>query len=188
MLAIIRLGWKGLVWTNIPAYFISVTKKKVYNIDICGLFYKHMPIVKDDSSIVSKWSSKLIDNARVIIYDHHMFIVQATNVKTFTLLLLKNKLERLPLASTSYPSLLFVSKTRVLLCTGSVKANRRRLKSGLGRIFHFKLGCFVMCSISWPIQSRPSLELKTRPRVRPHSLSLSLLCTIRCFIGKNSNN
>jgi hypothetical protein len=39
-----------------------------------------MTIVNDDSSIVSKWSSKIIDNARVVIYDHHMFRVQATGV------------------------------------------------------------------------------------------------------------
>ncbi len=117
-----------------------------------------------------------------------MFIVQAADVKTFTLLLLKNKLERLSLVSTFYPSLILMIKTRLLVSTWSAKANRRGPISCLGRVLNFKLGCFVMCTISWPIQSRPSLELKTRPRVRPHSLSLSLLCTIRCFIGENSNN
>jgi hypothetical protein len=30
-----------------------------------------------------------------------------------------------------------------------------------------------MCTIAWPIQARPSLELKTRPRLCPVSLSLS---------------
>jgi hypothetical protein len=43
-----------------------------------GLYYKHMTIVIDDSSIVIKWSFKLIDTARGVIYDRHMFIVQAT--------------------------------------------------------------------------------------------------------------
>ncbi len=37
-----------------------------------------MTIVNDDSSIVIKWGSKLIDTARGIIYDRHMFIVQET--------------------------------------------------------------------------------------------------------------
>jgi len=37
-----------------------------------------MTIVNDDSSIVNKWSYKLIDAARGVIYDRHMFIVQAT--------------------------------------------------------------------------------------------------------------
>jgi hypothetical protein len=43
-----------------------------------GLYYKHMTIVNDNSSVISKWSSKLIDDARGVIYDHHMFIIQAT--------------------------------------------------------------------------------------------------------------
>ncbi len=35
-------------------------------------------IINDDSSVVNKLETSLIDDARVIIYDHHMFIVQAT--------------------------------------------------------------------------------------------------------------
>jgi hypothetical protein len=35
-------------------------------------------IVNDNSSIVNKLETSVIDDARVIIYDHHMFIVQAT--------------------------------------------------------------------------------------------------------------
>ncbi len=45
----------------------------------CGLYYKHMTIINDDSSNIIKWSSKLIDAARGIIYDRHMFIVKATD-------------------------------------------------------------------------------------------------------------
>ncbi len=45
----------------------------------CGLYYKHVTIVNDDSSvIISKWSFKLIDNPRVVIYDRNRFIIQAT--------------------------------------------------------------------------------------------------------------
>ncbi len=43
-----------------------------------GLYYKHKTIVNDDSSIVSERSFKLIDDPRVIIYDRHRFIIQAT--------------------------------------------------------------------------------------------------------------
>jgi hypothetical protein len=35
-------------------------------------------IVNDDSSIINKLETSLTDDARVIIYDCHMFIVQAT--------------------------------------------------------------------------------------------------------------
>jgi hypothetical protein len=43
-----------------------------------------MMVVNDDSSIVSKRSSKLFDDARVVIYDHQMFIVQATGEPTLS--------------------------------------------------------------------------------------------------------
>jgi hypothetical protein len=46
---------------------------------ICSLFYKPITIVNDDSSIVNKLETSLIDDARVVIYKHHMFIVQATD-------------------------------------------------------------------------------------------------------------
>jgi hypothetical protein len=44
----------------------------------CGLYYKNTTIVNYASSIVNKLKALLTDNARVIIYDHHVFIVQAT--------------------------------------------------------------------------------------------------------------
>jgi hypothetical protein len=34
-------------------------------------------IVNEDSSIINKWSFKLIDDACVVIYDHNRFIIQA---------------------------------------------------------------------------------------------------------------
>jgi hypothetical protein len=37
-----------------------------------------MTIVTDDSRVVNKLVASLTDNARVIIYDRHMFAVQAT--------------------------------------------------------------------------------------------------------------
>ncbi len=35
-------------------------------------------VVNDDSSVVIKLATSLIADARVVIYDRHMFIVQAT--------------------------------------------------------------------------------------------------------------
>ncbi len=43
-----------------------------------GLYYKPMTIINDDSRVVTKLETSLTDNARVIIYDRQMFIVQAT--------------------------------------------------------------------------------------------------------------
>ncbi len=37
-----------------------------------------MTIVNDDSRVVNKLEASLTDDARVVIYDRHMFIVQAT--------------------------------------------------------------------------------------------------------------
>ncbi len=47
----------------------------------CGLYYKHLMIVNDDSSIISWWSFKLIDDPRVVIYDRHRFIILALGAK-----------------------------------------------------------------------------------------------------------
>ncbi len=43
-----------------------------------GLYYKLMMIINDDFRVINKLEASLTDDARVIIYDHHMFIVQAT--------------------------------------------------------------------------------------------------------------
>jgi hypothetical protein len=45
---------------------------------ISGLYYKSMTIVNDDSKVINKQEASLTDDAIVIIYDRHMFIVQAT--------------------------------------------------------------------------------------------------------------
>jgi hypothetical protein len=39
-----------------------------------------MMIVNDDSSAVSKWSFKLFDDIRVVIYERNGFIIEATEV------------------------------------------------------------------------------------------------------------
>ncbi len=43
------------------------------------VYYKPMTIVNDESRVVNKLEASLTDDARVVIYDHHMFIVQATD-------------------------------------------------------------------------------------------------------------
>jgi hypothetical protein len=43
-----------------------------------GLYYKPMMIVNDDSRVVNKLETSLNNDARVVIYDRNMFIVQAT--------------------------------------------------------------------------------------------------------------
>ncbi len=46
----------------------------------CSLYYKPMAIVNDDARVINKLEASLTDNARVVIYDCHMFIVQATSL------------------------------------------------------------------------------------------------------------
>ncbi len=43
-----------------------------------GLYYKHVMIINDDARIINKLDASLTDDARVVIYDRPMFIVQAT--------------------------------------------------------------------------------------------------------------
>ncbi len=42
------------------------------------MYYKHITTINDDSSVINKFETSLTDDARAIIYDHHMFIEQAT--------------------------------------------------------------------------------------------------------------
>jgi hypothetical protein len=46
--------------------------------DISGIYNKHIVIINDDINIVNKFEASLSDDTRVVIYDCHMFIVQAT--------------------------------------------------------------------------------------------------------------
>ncbi len=61
-------------------------------------------IVNDDSSIVSEQSFQLIDYARGIIYDQHMFIIQATDFK----------FEQFSFSSTDYKTRFVEAKQRGL--------------------------------------------------------------------------
>jgi len=42
------------------------------------MYYKPITIVNDDSRVINKLEFSLTDDGRVINYDRHMFIVQAT--------------------------------------------------------------------------------------------------------------
>ncbi len=48
--------------------------------DSSGLYYKPMTIVNDDSRVVNKLETSVTHDDRVVIYDRHVFIVQATEV------------------------------------------------------------------------------------------------------------
>ncbi len=43
--------------------------------NICKLYYKHITIVNDDSSIINKWQVALTDDTKVIICDCNMFTI-----------------------------------------------------------------------------------------------------------------
>ncbi len=53
-----------------------------------GLYYKPMSIVNDDSRIITKLETSLTDDAGVVIYDCHIFIVQATEPGAYSIKLL----------------------------------------------------------------------------------------------------
>jgi hypothetical protein len=60
------------------SFYQHYSKGDIYVFLISGLHYKHTTIVNYTSSIINKLEAFLTDNARVIIYDCHVFIVQAT--------------------------------------------------------------------------------------------------------------
>jgi len=79
------LGWKVSApgWSSGQAHLESVEQISFFVTDTlrkesCALYYKPGAIVNDNSRAINKLETLLIDNARVIIYDCHMFIVQAT--------------------------------------------------------------------------------------------------------------
>jgi hypothetical protein len=68
-----------LIW---PIYFRGL---KLYDIETCGLYYKPTTIVNDDSRVINKLEASLTDDARVVIYNRHMFIIQATGANPIKL-------------------------------------------------------------------------------------------------------
>jgi hypothetical protein len=73
--------------TNTLAYYKnSYITEKNYNIGPCGLYYKHMTIVNNDSSVVNKLEDLLTDDARGVIYDRHMLIIHTTDLVFWSLM------------------------------------------------------------------------------------------------------
>jgi hypothetical protein len=65
-------------FTSTPPYLPAAQRDHSIHIEIaCGLYYKHVMIINDASSGVNKLKASLNDAARGVIYEHHMFIVQA---------------------------------------------------------------------------------------------------------------
>ena len=50
----------------------------------CCLYYKHTMIENYAYSIVNKLEALLTDDARVVIYNCHVFIIQATDYINYT--------------------------------------------------------------------------------------------------------
>jgi hypothetical protein len=57
-------------------------EKKALVLLTSGLYYEPMKIVNDASRVINKLETSLTDDARVVIYDCHMFTVQATDYCT----------------------------------------------------------------------------------------------------------
>ena len=49
----------------------------IQSVEICDLYHEHTTIINYSSSIFNKLEALLTDDARVVIYDRHVFIVQA---------------------------------------------------------------------------------------------------------------
>jgi hypothetical protein len=58
--------------------FVIFLSSLIFANKASGQYYKHITIVNDDSSVIIKGHSSLMDDAIVIIYDHNMFIILAT--------------------------------------------------------------------------------------------------------------
>jgi hypothetical protein len=56
---------------------MHTTTSRVKNL-VCGRYNEHITTVYDDFSVTNKFEDSLTDDARVVIYDRHMFIIQAT--------------------------------------------------------------------------------------------------------------
>jgi hypothetical protein len=53
---------------------------------VSALYYKPMTIINDDSRVITKLETSLTDDARVVIYDCLMFIVQVTGSESLNFL------------------------------------------------------------------------------------------------------
>jgi hypothetical protein len=68
---------------NPATFFFIVQAKNIFWWKTCGLYYKPMTIVNDDSRVITKLETSLTDDARVVIYNCHMLMVKATENSWF---------------------------------------------------------------------------------------------------------
>jgi hypothetical protein len=61
-------------------YTLSVTVNAALVATTSALYYKHITIGIDDSSVIIKRQVSLVDKAGVVIYNRNMFIIQATGL------------------------------------------------------------------------------------------------------------
>jgi ribosomal protein S3AE len=66
--------------TNTVVQYSTANRTIVSSNLSSGLYYKHTTIVNYASSVVNKLKALLTDDARVVIYDLHVIMVQATVV------------------------------------------------------------------------------------------------------------
>ncbi len=60
-------------------FWLKPRSKNMVHAKPCGLYYKPITIVNDTSRVINKLKTSLTGNVRVVIYDCHMFIEQATS-------------------------------------------------------------------------------------------------------------
>ncbi len=82
LISCVPLGYAPVLFMNSWTY--SWTRLERVS---SGLYYNHVTIVNYASSGVNQLRASLNDDTRVIIYDHHMFIVQATDANTLGLVI-----------------------------------------------------------------------------------------------------
>ncbi len=69
-----------LLFKAVKFWLLFVLPFHFFNYLVCGLFYKHTTIINYTSSNVNKLEALITDDARAVIYNRHVFIVQATDV------------------------------------------------------------------------------------------------------------
>jgi hypothetical protein len=97
-----------------------------------------MMILNDDSSVVNKFGASLTDDARVIIYDCHMFRKQATGIHTtcYELLMINLMLQRrLKQLFCTYQ---WAQLARLLHYNGSARLDRYKHSSLSGPFMSYK--------------------------------------------------
>ncbi len=73
--------------------------EKFHDTGASGLYCKPMTIVNSNSRVVNRLETSLTDDAKVVIYDRHMYIVQATGL-IFAIKLSENHIHSLITFST----------------------------------------------------------------------------------------